>query len=140
MKVPKGGICVYLFPDITHSRNRSVHQGKFFNLSWKLCGIRIRHHQPNVVPDKIDIFVSEASDKLMDIEGCSLLVITGLFSRRLAQAAQIRSNYCVIFAEVSKERKPHSCIVTEPVNQHHRQLAPAGLEVMNAHTIHVCEK
>jgi hypothetical protein len=39
-----------------------------------------------------------------------------------------------------EQRKPHPRIVTEPVYQHERRLASAGLEVVNANAIHICEK
>src|SRR5712664_1908166 len=100
MKIPKCGGFVYLFPNVADARNRRIQQGELFDLGGKLRGISIGHHHPNVVADEIDIFVPEARNQLMDIDGGSFLVIASSFSRRLAQASQIRSNYCVVFAKV----------------------------------------
>src|SRR5882672_2128497 len=100
MKMPKCGGCVYLFPNVADARNRRIQQSELFDLGGKLRGISIGHHHPNIVTDEIDIVVPEARNQLMDIDGGSFLVIASFFSRRLAQAAQIRSNYCVVFAKV----------------------------------------
>src|ERR1700694_3385265 len=100
MKMPKRGSCVDLFPNIADTRDRRVQQGELFDLGGKLRGISVGHHHADVVTDEIDVFVPEALNQLMDIDGGSLFVIARLFSGRLAQAAQIRSNYCVIFAKV----------------------------------------
>src|SRR6266478_1340582 len=140
MKMPKCGSCIDLFPNVADARNRRIQQGELFDLGGKLRGISIGHHHPDVVTDEIDIFVPKARNQLMDIDGCSFLVIAGSLSRRLAQAAQIRSNYCVISAKIREERKPHPSIITEAVYQYQRRLAAAGLEVMKANTIHICKE
>src|SRR6266403_1070147 len=113
MKMQKRGSCVYLFPNVADARNRRIQQGELFDLGGKLGGISIGHHHADVVTHEIDIFVPEALNQLMDIDGGSFLVIASFFSRRLAQAAQIRSNYCVVFAKVREYREPHPGIVTE---------------------------
>src|SRR5690242_10476111 len=140
MKMPKGGICIYLFPNVADARNRRIHQSKLLDLGGKLRGISIGHHQPDVVTDQVYISVPETLDELVNIDGRSLLVITGFFSRRLAQAAQIGSDYRVLFAKIGEQRKPHSRIITEAMYQYQRCIAVARLEVMKANTIHVCEK
>src|SRR6266436_8384213 len=94
MKMPKRGSRIDLFPNIADARDGRVQQGELFDLGGKLRGITIGYHHPDVVTDEIDIFVPKTLNQLMDIDGCSFLVIAGSFSRRLAQAAQIRSNYC----------------------------------------------
>src|SRR5258707_2557789 len=100
MKMPKRGSRVDLFPNIADARDGRVQQGELLDLGGKLRGISIGHHHADVVTDEIDIFVPEALNQLMDIDGGSFLVIASFFSGRLAQAAQIRSNYCVVFAKV----------------------------------------
>src|SRR5258706_3647939 len=140
MKMPKCGGCVYLFPNVADARNRRIQQSELFDLGGKLRGISIGHHHADVVTDEIDFLVSKTLNQLMDIDGGSFLVIASFFSRRLAQAAQIRSNYCVISATIREKRKPHPSIVTEAVYQYQRRLAAAVLEVMNANTIHICEQ
>src|SRR5258708_30011117 len=100
MKMPKRGSCVYLFPNVADAGNRRIQQSELFDLGGKLRGISIGHHHADVVTDEIDIFVPKALNQLMDIDGCSFLVIPSFFSGRLAQAAQIRSNYCVVLAKV----------------------------------------
>src|ERR1700730_19418625 len=102
MKMPKGGICIYLFPNVADARNRLIQQGELFDLGGKPRGISIGDHHANVVTNKIDVFVAEALHKLMDIDGRSLLVIACFLSGRLAEAAQIRSNYCVVLAKISE--------------------------------------
>src|SRR5215471_1840304 len=140
MKMPQGRSRVYLLPNVADARDRRIHQRKLFDLGGKLRRIGIGHHHPNVVADKTDISVTKASDELMDIDGGSLLVIATFLSRRLAESAQVRSDNCVVVAKVPKQRKPHSGVITEAVNQDKWRLAAAGFEVMNAHTIHICEK
>src|SRR5438552_8862501 len=136
MKMPKRGSRVDLFPNIADARDGRAQQGELFDLGGKLRGISIGHHHPDVVTNEIDIFVSKALNQLMDIDCGSFLVITSSFSGRLAQAAQIRSNYCVISAKIREKRKPHPSIITEAVYQYQRRLAAAGPEVMKANTIH----
>src|SRR6266481_8110136 len=140
MKMPKLGSRVDLFPNIADARDGRVQQGELFDLGRKLRRISIGHHHPDVVTDEIDIFVPKTLNQLMDIDGCSFLVIASFFSGRLAQAAQIRSNYCVISAKIREERKPHPSIITEAVYQYQRRLAAAGLEIMKANAIHICEE
>src|SRR6266446_2431861 len=140
MKMPKRRSRIDLFPNIADARDGGVQQGEPFNLGRKRRGISIGHQHPDVVTDEIDIFVPKTLNQLMDIDGCSFLVIAGSFSRRLAQAAQIRSNYCVISAKLREKRKPHPSIITEAVYQYQRRLAAAGLEVMKANTIYICEE
>src|SRR5467141_2960670 len=100
MKMPKRGRCVYLFPNIADARDGGVQQSELFNLGGKLRGISIGHHHADVVTDEIDIFVPEARNQLTNIDRCSLLVIAAFFSGRLAESAQVRRNYCVVFAKV----------------------------------------
>src|SRR5947209_6680664 len=140
MKMPKRGSCVYLFPNIADARNRRIQQSELFDLGGKLRGISIGHHHPNVVTDEIDIFVPQTLNQLMDIDGGSFFVIACFFSGRLAQAPQVWCNYCVVFAKIREKRKPHPSIITKAVYQYQRRLAAAGLEVMNANTIHICEE
>src|ERR1700745_3492381 len=100
MKMPKRGSCVDLFPNVADARNRRIQQSELFDLGGKLRGISIGHHHADVVADEIDVFVPEAFYKLMDIDSGGFFVIASFFSGRLAQAPQIRSNYCVVFAKV----------------------------------------
>src|SRR6266481_1892911 len=99
MKMPKRRSRVYLFPNVADAGNRRIQQGELFDLGGKLRGISIGHHQPDVVTDEIDVFVPKTLNQLMDIDGCSFFVIASSFSGRLAQAAQIRSNYYVVSAK-----------------------------------------
>src|SRR6266404_811542 len=140
MKMPKRRSRVDLFPNIADARDWCVKEGELFDFRGKLRGISIGHHHPDVVTDEIDIFVPEALNQLMDIDGGSFLVIASFFSGRLAEAAQVRRNYCVVFAKGREQRQPHSGVVTEAMNQHQRRFATAGLKVVDANAINICKK
>jgi hypothetical protein len=98
----KGRSCVDLFPNIADARDGCVKEGELLDLRGKLGRISIGHHHANVVANEIDIFVPKALNKFMNIDRRGFLVIAGSFSRRLAQSAQIRRNYCVVFAKVGE--------------------------------------
>src|SRR5258708_40286585 len=108
MKMPKRGSCVDLFPNIADARDRRIKEGELFDFRGKLRRIRIGDHHPNVVAYEIDIFVTKAFYQLMDIARSSLFVIAAFFSGRLSQATQIGRNYCVVFAKLREQTKPHS--------------------------------
>src|SRR5260370_30969320 len=104
--MPKRGSCVDLFPNIADARDGRIKEGELFDFRGKLRRIRIGDHHPNVVTDEIDIFVPKALDQLMEIDGCSFFVIASFLSGRLAEAAQVRRNYYVVFAKVREQRQP----------------------------------
>src|SRR5262245_48936508 len=87
-------------PDITNTRNGCFKQSEPCNFVWILRGECIGHHQADIVPDKIDIFVPETFHELVNVVGYCLLVITCCWTRRVAEATQVRGNDGVVFPEL----------------------------------------
>src|SRR5215510_14837801 len=135
MKMPESRSGVDLLPNVADAWNRRFEQGQLFNFVWVLRSVRVSDHQSNVVPDQIDLLIAKTFHECVNIISHRLLIVTSGRTRRLAEAAQIRINDRVIFAELVKERNPHVRGITETVNEDERVFSRPGFPAMNLNAI-----
>src|SRR5205085_4516680 len=83
------------------------------------------------MPSEIDLLKAKAFHKFVHITGYRLLVVTHRRPRRLAEAAHVRRDDCVILSEFVEKRNPHVRGIAEAVNQYERLLPSPRLQVMN---------
>src|SRR3989442_14285060 len=83
------------------------------------------------MPNEIDLLKAKAFHKFVHITGYRLLVVTPRRPRRLAEAAHVRRDDCVILSEFVEKWNPHVRGIAESVNQYQRLLPSPGLQVMN---------
>src|SRR5207245_7357500 len=107
MEMPKPTVIEDLRPCVADPGDRGLEECKFLDLIRILSGIRIRNHQTDVMPDQIDLFITQTFNKLVDINCGSLLVVACRRFRRIPDAAKVWSNDRIVFTKVIKHRDPH---------------------------------
>src|SRR5437879_6011278 len=83
------------------------------------------------MPSEIDLLKAKAFHKFVHITGYRLLVVTRRRPRRLAEAAHVRRDDCVILSEFVEKRNPHVRGIAKAVNQYERLLPGSCLQVVN---------
>src|SRR4029077_2090220 len=131
MKMPQSRSGIDLLPNIADTRNRRFEQRELSDFVRILRGIGVRHHQADVMTNEIDLLKAKAFYEFVHITGYRLLIVTRRRPRRLAEAAHIRRDDCVILSEFVEKRNPHVRGIAEAVNQYERLLPGSCLQVMN---------
>ena len=119
-----------------NSGQKHIHQHELLGLRRKLRGVRVGHHQPDVVTDDRGLFDAQRPDEVVDANGRARHVKSVGGDVGVTDPREIRRNHRVMLRQSRDERTPHARRLRVAVQQYDRGALPR-CEVLQLHATNV---